>query len=166
MENLPPPPGETDSHAPASSLTPDCRKRFSWSGFGGDGLLVSVAFHLILAIVAVFYISREVMKAKPSADRGDFVPPGGSGNGGEKLLRERSASKSTPTSPMKASPRVATRNPSAVSLPDNPRADMPSFAANLKSGELAKDFGGPGTGGLNGKGMGPGGAKGLNGMFG
>ena len=152
---MPPPPGETRENDVLER-----RKKFSWKSFGGDGFLVSVAFHVILAIIAIFYVVSRYRAPDKKTDPDIFATGAGGGANGEKpkSFEQKLQTKRTD---VKMPARIASKAASAIALPDTARTDTASFASGLTSGGMSKGSGG-GTGGGEGTGIGIGKGGGRN----
>lgn len=160
-DRLPPPPG-TRHHDDALTR----RGGFTWKSFGGDGLLVSVGFHLLLAIVALFAIAKQIEKPKPSQETCPFDLPGDKGRSGDKFTANATTPKNRPPQPVTLNRPLVANTASSVTLPDTPTPDTSHFANMLTGGDVAKGVGGDGTGGDNGRGgVGPGKSPGFFGKF-
>ena len=178
---IPPAPGQSDIPPPDADPARDVpppgdethvsdvlerRKKFSWKRFGGDGFLVSVAFHAILAILAIFYVVSRYKSPEQRSDPDVFATGAGGGQNGEKpkayeqKLQTRQTNVKMPT-------RISSKSASAIALPDTPRTSTTSFSAGLTSGGMSKGAGG-GTGGGEGTGIGigKGGGKNFVSLFG
>ena len=153
--NLPPPPGA--EHV-ADVL--ERRKKWSWKNFGGDGFLVSVAFHLILAVVAVFYIVSRYKAPVLKVDPDVFATGAGGGAHGDKPKAFEQKLQTRRTT-VKMPVRITSKSAGAVLLPEAPQTSVASFSSGLASGGMSKGFGG-GTGGGEGPGIGVGKGGGKN----
>jgi len=137
-------------------------KRTFWQKLGGEGLAISVIIHLILIVIALFWvISTWTDSAKKEPD--SFSTGSGGGAAGEraKQFKTRLQPKN-PKSTAKTPNRISSKNANAtIALPDLPTTSMASLNTGLMGGGQSKGFGG-GSGGGIGSGMGIGRGNGKN----
>ncbi|MBM3826061.1 MAG: hypothetical protein FJ410_05015 [Verrucomicrobia bacterium] len=147
-------------------LTARARKGF-WRRIGGEGLTVSLAVHLLLILLAAFWVVATVTTAA-KRDPDSFATGAGGGNGGERNTKDRQKTKPRNVKAMTKSPtRITSKsatNPLAIAaLPPTP---MSPLTGGLLSSSGSKGFGG-GAGGGIGAGMGAGrGGRNFVSMFG
>ena len=160
VAEVPLPPVEESKEAHENDVLKRSAK-FSWKNFGGDGFMVSVAVHVLLAIIGIFYVVSKYVE--PSARKTDevFATGAGGGSNGDKAkafehkLKTRSMQVKTPS-------RIVSKSSTAsVSLPSAPVTSTASFATGLSSGGMSKGAGG-GSGGGEGTGIGIGKGGGRN----
>ena len=159
-----PPPPAPEPEKPSEVHENDVLKRsakFSWKNFGGDGFMVSVAVHLLLAIIGIFYVVSKYVEPPKKPDTEVFSTGAGGGQSGDKAkafehrLKTRNHQVKTPS-------RIVSKSSTAsVSLPSTPSASTAAFASGLSSGGLSKGSGG-GSGGGEGTGIGIGKGGGHN----
>ena len=154
---LPPPPGE-DSHV---NDVLERRNKFSWKTFGGDGFLISVAFHVILAVLATFYVVSRYQAPKKPDTADAFSTGAGGGNEGDKAKEYRHKLQTKQIRQMKTPSRIVSKSASSIALPETPSMSSASFASGLTSGGMSSGSGG-GSGGGRGTGIGIGVGNGKN----
>ncbi len=159
---------DNQEKAPAepSVLTARARKGF-WRRIGGEGLTVSLAVHLLLILLAAFWVVATVTTSA-KRDPDSFSTGAGGGNGGERVTKDRQKTKPRNVKAMTKSPtRITSKsatNPLAVAA--LPPAPMSPVTGGLLSGSGSKGFGG-GAGGGIGAGLGAGrGGRNFVSMFG
>ena len=159
---------DNQEKAPAepSVLTARARKGF-WRRIGGEGLTVSLAVHLLLILLAAFWVVATVTTSA-KRDPDSFSTGAGGGNGGERVTKDRQKTKPRNVKAMTKSPtRITSKsatNPLAVAA--LPPAPMSPITGGLLSGSGSKGFGG-GAGGGIGAGLGAGrGGRNFVSMFG
>ncbi len=135
-----------------------------WRKIGAGSLLLSIAIHIGLLIMAAFIVTTVVMKEQPV----DFLPGGGSKTGQEasqqlsqdvRIKKRNLMNKSTPLQKI-----VANTNAASISLPDLPMdsIDLPETSSLMGGGSMGSGgFGKAGAGGGFGEGIGLGGLKGM-----
>ena len=158
-DTLPPPPVEgTEVH---ENDVLKRRKHFSWRNFGGDGFLVSVAFHVMLLLLGLFYVIQKYVDPKKPDTEVFATGAGGGANGDKAKQFEHKMQRKLPT-PVKSPSRIVSKSANAaVSLPSTPTTSTASFASGLSAGGMSKGSGG-GSGGGEGPGMGIGKGGGRN----
>ncbi|MFM9148058.1 MAG: hypothetical protein ACKORI_08065, partial [Verrucomicrobiota bacterium] len=72
-------------------LTARARRGF-WERIGGEGLTVSLAVHLLLILLAAFWVVATVTTAA-KRDPDSFSTGAGGGNGGERNTKDRQKTK-------------------------------------------------------------------------
>ncbi|MFN5804427.1 MAG: hypothetical protein ACK467_02225, partial [Opitutia bacterium] len=159
-------PADQDRQADQPVLTVRARKGF-WQRIGGEGLTVSIAVHLLLVLLAAFWVIATVTTGGKK-DPNTFATGAGGGTGGERNTKDRQKTKPRNVKAMTKSPtRITSRsatNPLAVAA--LPAAPMSPIAGGLMSGSGSKGFGG-GAGGGIGAGIGGGrGGRNFVSMFG
>ncbi len=178
-DNIPPPPGADAVPPPPSPATePEIpppvseadqyeadllkrRKHFSWKTFGGDGFLVSVAIHVAVLIIGLFWVISRYVAPPAKEDPDVFATGAGGGTGGEKPKAFEHKLKSRMTM-VKSPARIVSKSASAsVTLPTTPTTNTASFASGLSAGGMSKGVGG-GSGGGEGTGIGIGKGGGRN----
>jgi hypothetical protein len=156
--NVPPPAPEADQHE-ADVLKR--RKHFSWKKFGGEGFLVSVAFHLLLLIAGLFWIVSKWREPEKKVDE-TFASGAGGGAQGDKAKAFEHKMQQRQPMIVKTPSRIVSKSASAsVSLPSTPTTSTASFASGLSAGGMSKGAGG-GSGGGEGTGIGIGKGGGRN----
>ena len=128
--------------------------KFSWKTFGGDGFIVSVIFHAVLIIFALFYVVATIEPKAPEPQ--EFVSGAGGGGGGENPNRQNSRMRPKPRD-MKVQNKITSKSTHAtLTLPEMPKmnASMGSMSA-MKAGGASSGLG-SGSGGGIGSGNGPG----------
>ncbi len=142
-------------------------RRPLWQRLGGEGLTVSIAVHLLLVLLAAFWVVSTITTGGKK-DPNTFATGAGGGNGGERNTKDRQKTKPRNVKAMSKSPtRITSKsatNPLAVAA--LPAAPMSPIAGGLMSGSGSKGFGG-GAGGGIGAGIGGGrGGRNFVSMFG
>ena len=128
--------------------------KFSWKSFGGDGFIVSVIFHAVLIIFALFYVVATIEPKEP--EPAEFVSGAGGGGGGENPNRQNSRMRPK-SRDMKVQNKITSKSAkSTLALPEMPKmnASMGSMGG-MKAGGASSGLGN-GTGGGIGNGNGPG----------
>ena len=161
---IPPPVSEADRYE-ADLLKR--RKHFSWKTFGGDGFLVSVALHVAVLILGLFWVISRYVAPPAKEDPDVFATGAGGGTGGEKPKAFEHKLKSRMTM-VKSPARIVSKSASAsVTLPSTPTTNTASFASGLSAGGMSKGSGGGSGGGEGtGVGIGKGGGKNFVSLFG
>ena len=162
---VPPPPGTSDIPPPTAEVHENDvlkrRKHFSWRAFGGDGFLVSVAFHVLLLLLGLFYVIQKYTEPKKPDTEVFATGAGGGANGDKAKQFEHKMQRKLPT-PVKSPSRIVSKAANAaVSLPSTPSTSTASFASGLAAGGMSKGSGG-GSGGGEGTGIGIGKGGGRN----
>ncbi len=157
---------DQDRQADQPVLTVRARKGF-WQRIGGEGLTVSIAVHLLLVLLAAFWVVSTITTGGKK-DPNTFATGAGGGTGGERNTKDRQKTKPRNVKAMSKSPtRITSKsatNPLAVAA--LPAAPMSPIAGGLMSGSGSKGFGG-GAGGGIGSGIGGGrGGRNFVSMFG
>lgn len=157
--DMPPPVSESEQYQ-ADLLKR--KKIFSWKKFGGEGFLVSVAFHLLLVIAGIFWIVSRWVEP-PKKEDVTFGSGSGGGSGGEKPKSfEHKLQQRTPPMIVKTPSRIVSKSATAsIALPSTPATNTASFSSGLTGGGLSKGSGG-GSGGGEGTGIGIGKGGGRN----
>ncbi len=176
---IPPPPSETSIPPPAPESHIDIpppvatgeqyeadllkrKKTFSWKTFGGDGFLVSVAVHVLLLILGLFWIISKYVPEEKKPDPEVFATGAGGGQKGEKAKSFEHKLKSRQVNLVKSPSRIVSKSANAsVTLPSTPATNTASFASGLSAGGMSKGSGG-GSGGGEGTGIGIGKGGGRN----
>lgn len=128
--------------------------KFSWKSFGGDGFIVSVIFHAILIVFALFYVVATIQP--PAEEPAEFVSGAGGGSDGDNANRQQHRMRQKPRD-MSARNKITSKNAhSTLTLPEMPKmtSSMGSMGG-MKAGGASSGHGG-GAGGGIGTGMGPG----------
>ncbi|MGN0860783.1 MAG: hypothetical protein ACI4P3_02680 [Candidatus Spyradosoma sp.] len=128
--------------------------KFSWKSFGGDGFIVSVIFHAVLIVFALFYVVATIEPKEP--EPAEFVSGAGGGGGGENPNRQNSRMRPK-SRDMKVQNKITSKSAKAtLALPEMPKmnASMGSMGG-MKAGGASSGLG-SGTGGGIGSGNGPG----------
>jgi hypothetical protein len=161
-----PPPADVPPANPfaveTDSLGSKRMKRTFWQRIGASGLSVSLAIHVLLVLIAAFFVVSTVTdnaKKDPNA----FATGAGGGSGGERVKStERKVQPKNVKSLAKTTTRITSKSASAsIALPDMPNsASASSMISGAMAGGASKGFGGGAGGGIGtGKGMGSGGGK-------
>jgi len=144
------------------------RKLPFWKRIGGDGLIISVAFHGgLLLLFAAWVIVTITDEAK--TDPETFATGSGGGSKGERArVYEHKMQPRNVQNLARTSARITSKSATAsVALPDLPTTSAPSLMAGLAGGGSSKGFGGGSGGGIGaGKGVGVGNARNFVGVFG
>lgn len=156
------PVSEATNEAPAAPhpAPPPALSKRLWQKFGGDGFLISLALHIILAMVAIFWVIKTFVISEPPKEDNTFATGQGGGNQGDraKIFEHRIQPKHAKS--LVSTPRKLTvANGTGIALPDMPDTDL-----NMLSGESiggsSKGLGGGSGGGIGtGKGVGIGNGK-------
>ncbi len=155
-----PPPAPTGEQYEADLLKR--KKTFSWKTFGGDGFLVSVAVHVLLLILGLFWIISKYVPEEKKPDPEVFATGAGGGQKGEKAKSFEHKLKSRQVNLVKSPSRIVSKSANAsVTLPSTPATNTASFASGLSAGGMSKGSGG-GSGGGEGTGIGIGKGGGRN----
>lgn len=144
---------------PAAAGMPQKRRRLLWKKAGGNALSLSLLIHLVLLVIAAFWVLRETY------DRPDTVPDfvsapggGGGGNHGTSVKLQPSFRQPQAASSSFDTRRVTISGPSDLALPDQEISslfDTPLLASGV-SDAIASSGSGGGAGGGSGTGIGPG----------
>ncbi|MDR2430184.1 MAG: hypothetical protein LBD14_04745 [Puniceicoccales bacterium] len=157
--SLPPIPYETQLTTPELTT----RQRL-WRKFGGESFLISIAFHTLLAIVAIYWAVSTLTTTAEKKPPTDFETAGGGSNGEKVTLAEHRISPKNVRQNVRTPAKLVAKSAGGITLPDIPNMNMSS----LMSGSNSLNAGTRGTGGgLGGGGDGPGfgpGKGGLRGM--
>ncbi len=143
----------------AEDQIPPKTHRF-WQKFGGDGFLISLFLHLILAMVAIFWVIKTFVIADKPEEDNTFASGQGGGTQGDraKIFEHRiqpKHSKSLVSKPKK----LTVANGSGIALPDIPQTDL-SLLSGESAGGSSKGLGGGSGGGIGtGQGVGIGNGK-------
>ena len=93
--------------------------KFSWKSFGGDGFIVSVIFHAVLIIFALFYVVATIEPKEP--EPAEFVSGAGGGGGGENPNRQNSRMRPK-SRDMKVQNKITSKSAkSTLALPEMPK---------------------------------------------
>jgi hypothetical protein len=156
--NIPPPAPESEQHEVDVLKR---RKHFSWKKFGGEGFLISVAFHVLLLIAGLFWIVTKWREPAKKVDETFASGAGGGANGDKAKAFEHKMQRRQPMI-VKSPSRIVSKSANAsVSLPSTPTTSTASFASGLSGGGMSKGSGG-GSGGGEGPGIGIGKGGGKN----
>jgi len=136
-----------------AASTPSKRKKLPlWKKIGGGSLSVSVIFHAILLVIALFWILRIV--PPPPEKSIDFMPPsGGGGSPDSDSRKEKQRVRMMRPNLSRVAAIGATSN---LSLPEPDALSEMTRMASLSSGGLSAGLGGKGSGGGRGDGKGTG----------
>ena len=128
--------------------------KFSWKSFGGDGFIVSVVFHAILIIFALFYVVATIEPEEPEPT--EFVSGAGGGGGGENPNRQQHRMRPKPRDMSMQNKITSKSTRSTLTLPEMPKVNsMMGSMGGMKAGGASSGLG-SGAGGGIGSGMGPG----------
>ena len=123
--------------------------------------MVSVAVHVLLAIIGIFYVVSKYVEPAKKPDTEVFATGAGGGAAGDKAKAYEHKLK-TRNLQVKSPSRIVSKNANAaVSLPSSPSTSTAAFATGLSGGGLSKGSGG-GSGGGEGTGVGIGKGGGRN----
>lgn len=173
MSTPPPPSGEPPSDSESPFLPPppgaevhvndvlERRKKFSWRSFGGDGFMISIALHVVLAVLAIFWIVTRYQGAKKPPEAEVFATGAGGGNNGDRAKEFQQKLQTRQIKQVKTPSRIVSKNASSIALPDTPNVSTAAFASGLTSGGMSSGSGG-GSGGGRGTGVGIGVGDGKN----
>lgn len=165
-EVLPPPPSAHDQSPPGPGEVHENdvlkrRRVFSWKQFGGDGFLISVAFHVILLLLGLFYVIQKYTEPK-KPDTDVFATGAGGGANGDKAKQFEHKMQRKVVTPLKTPSRIVSKSANAsIALPSTPSTSTASFSSGLSAGGMSKGMGG-GSGGGEGAGIGIGKGGGRN----
>ncbi|MDR2981933.1 MAG: hypothetical protein LBV12_06760 [Puniceicoccales bacterium] len=153
---------EAENHPESPEEPLKLRKKWSWSNFGGDGFLVSLALHIVLALIAIFWVYKTLVVAPPE-DPTTFATGAGGGTGGEKRNNfEHRITPKNARSMVKTPNKITVKGASSsIALPDMPNMGMSAFESGALMGGSSKGIGG-GAGGGEGTGIGVGRGGGRN----
>jgi hypothetical protein len=144
------------------------RRQPFWKKIGGDGLVVSVVFHVALLILfGLWVVSSWTDAAKTDPDT--FATGAGGGAAGERAkIFEHKLQPKNAKNLAKTSARITSKSSSStLALPDIPTTSSASLLSGMTGGGSSKGFGGGSGGGIgSGKGAGVGNGKNFVGLFG
>ena len=131
----------------------DNRRRYFWKKFGGDGLLISVVFHVLLAIVAVTWVIATLTPAAPVKDPDSFGTGAGGGNeGSTPKIAEHRLSPKNARNLVKSQVRLTSKNTSGIALPDMQNMSMSALQSGGNPlGAASKGLNDGSGGGSDGK---------------
>ncbi|MDR3229306.1 MAG: hypothetical protein LBT53_07855 [Puniceicoccales bacterium] len=135
------------------------RWKLLWKKHGGESLLISIAVHAVLLILAYVIVSQVVTYSLKPLDEFDTGAGGGT-NGDKVSMSEHRIKPRNAKSAVKAVPKLTVKGAASVSLPEMPRMTM-ALESGSAMGAKSKGFGG-GAGGGIGTGIGPGRGGGRN----
>ena len=157
---LPPPEGEPEKPLNYDDDGEDPLKRankFTWKSFGGDSFLISVIFHGILIIFALFYVVATIQPKEPEPQ--EFVSGAGGGSDGDNANRQQRRMRQKPRE-MNTQNKITSKSTRAkLTLPEMPKmntSNLGALSSMKNSGGGASSGTGGGIGGGVGKGFGPG----------
>ncbi|MGA0132760.1 MAG: hypothetical protein ACO3ND_00155 [Opitutales bacterium] len=156
-----------DQDQPAPPVLSARARRSIWRRLGGEGLTISLAVHLLLILLAAFWVVATVTTAA-KRDPDTFATGAGGGNGGERNTMDRHKTKPRNIKAVTKTPtRITSKSPSSsLAVAALPAAPMSPISGGLLSGSGSKGFGG-GAGGGIGSGLGGGrGGRNFVSMFG
>ncbi|MGA0132761.1 MAG: hypothetical protein ACO3ND_00160 [Opitutales bacterium] len=156
-----------DKTPPAPPVLSARARRSIWRRLGGEGLTISLAVHLLLILLAAFWVVATVTTAA-KRDPDTFATGAGGGNGGERNTMDRHKTKPRNIKAVTKTPtRITSKSPSSsLAVAALPAAPMSPISGGLLSGSGSKGFGG-GAGGGIGSGLGGGrGGRNFVSMFG
>ncbi|MDR2981685.1 MAG: hypothetical protein LBV12_05500 [Puniceicoccales bacterium] len=135
------------------------RKKFSWANLGADGFFISLALHVVLLLVAIFWVVNTWIDTPE--DPNTFSTGAGGGMQGERAaVVEHKVQMRNNRSLIKSAPKLVAKGvTSQVSLPEMP--SLSGLDSGLLGGMLSKGVGG-GSGGGDGTGQGIGKGAGKN----
>ncbi|MCD8283167.1 MAG: hypothetical protein LUD52_00345 [Opitutae bacterium] len=144
--------------------------KFSWKNFGGESFVISILFHLVLLVIAVFLVVRHIQN-KVEEDPPSFVSGSGGGNSGERAnMQEHRMKPRNAQNMVKSKNKIMSKSTtSTLVLPETPQMNMnTSFgSAGMSAGGDSSGFGGGSGGGIGtGKGMGVGNGRNFVSGFG
>ncbi|MDR2983153.1 MAG: hypothetical protein LBV12_13055 [Puniceicoccales bacterium] len=144
-----------------SPPSPTLKKRF-WDKLGGDGFLVSLALHIILLVVALFWVVSVII-TDPQEEITTFATGAGGGSGGDRAkIYEHRITPKNARNLVKTPNKITVKGASSsVALPDMPNMGMSAFESGALMGGSSKGLGG-GSGGGEGLGQGVGRGNGRN----
>lgn len=129
--------------------------KFSWKSFGGDGFIISVIFHAILIIFALFYVVATIQPKEP--EPAEFVSGAGGGSNGENANRQQHRMRPKPRDMATQNKITSKSTRSTLTLPEMPKMSSTAMGSmgGMKAGGSSSGLGG-GAGGGIGPGIGPG----------
>lgn len=128
--------------------------KFSWKSFGGDGFIVSVIFHAVLIIFALFYVVATIQPKEP--EPAEFVSGAGGGADGDNANRQQRRMRQKPRDMSTQNKITSKSTHSTLTLPEMPKMSTNVGAmGSMKAGGASSGHGG-GAGGGIGSGIGPG----------
>ena len=129
--------------------------KLSWKSFGGDSFLISVIFHAVLVVFALFYVVATIQPKEPEPQ--EFVSGAGGGSDGDNANRQQRRMRQKPKD-MSTQNKITSKSTHAsLTLPEMPKmsSNTMSSMGGMKAGGASSGTGG-GAGGGIGKGFGPG----------
>ncbi|MDR2982679.1 MAG: hypothetical protein LBV12_10590 [Puniceicoccales bacterium] len=159
--------GHVEQGVAATEILPP-RRKLSWSNFGGDAFLISLVIHIILALVAIFWVVSVLIESPPE-DPTTFSTGAGGGTGGDRARNfEHRIQPKNARSMIKSPNKITVKGVnSSVALPDMPTMSMSAFESGALMGGSSKGMGGGAGGGEGtGIGVGKGGGKNMVSLFG
>lgn len=144
-------------------------RRTLWQRLGGEGLMLSVVFHIILVLIAIVWVVSTVTDGAGKKDPNAFATGAGGGAGGPKAKEFKT--KVVPKnikSLAKTNTRITSKNANAtMAVASLPSLSNPLLSAGAIGGGASKGFGGGSGGGFGaGKGVGSGGGRNFVSLFG
>ena len=144
-------------------------RRTLWQRLGGEGLMLSVVFHIILVLIAIVWVVSTVTDGAGKKDPNAFATGAGGGSGGPKAKEFKT--KVVPKnikSLAKTNTRITSKNANAtMAVASLPSLSNPLLSAGAIGGGASKGFGGGSGGGFGaGKGVGSGGGRNFVSLFG
>ncbi len=144
--------------------------KFSWKNFGGEGLAISILFHLVLLVIAIFLVVQHIV-VQVEEDPPSFVSGSGGGNSGDRAtMQEHRMKPRNAQNMVKSKNKIMSKSTtSTLVLPETPQMNMnTSFGASgMSAGGDSSGFGGGSGGGIGtGKGMGVGNGRNFVSGFG
>ncbi len=139
-----------------------------WKRIGGEGLVISVAFHVLLLLIFAAWVITTITDTA-SAEPDTFATgSGGGAKGAQAKVFEHKMQPRNAQNLARNSARITSRSATAtVALPDLPATSTPSLMAGMTGGGSSKGFGGGSGGGIgSGKGVGVGNGRNFVGLFG
>lgn len=128
--------------------------KFTWKSFGGDSFLISVIFHAVLIVFALFYVVATIQPKEPEPQ--EFVSGAGGGSDGDNANRQQRRMRQKPRD-MSTQNKITSKSTRAsLTLPEMPKVSSNvGSMGGMKAGGASSGTGG-GMGGGIGKGFGPG----------
>jgi hypothetical protein len=161
------PQDESASAAPEAPLQRP--NRTLWQRLGGEGLALSIVFHLLLVIVAVVWVVSTVTDLSGKKDANTFATGAGGGSGGPKAKEFKTKLQPKNVKALtKTNTRITSKNAdAAMAISSLPTLTNPLATAGAIGGGSSKGFGGGSGGGIGaGKGAGVGGGRNFVSLFG
>ncbi|MDR2982621.1 MAG: hypothetical protein LBV12_10295 [Puniceicoccales bacterium] len=135
--------------------------------FGGTGFSISLLLHLVLVLVAVFWVVSYYVESKNDEPETFATGAGGGSGGKEARIYEHKIKPKNARNMVKTPSKITVKgSSSSIALPDMPNMGISAFESGMLDGGSSKGFGGGSGGGIGtGQGLGVGGGKNMVGKF-